>query len=43
MGIGNIRSLDWNAGCQAMDEVLSNMTEDSFWVEDIIPRIIGRT
>ena len=42
MGVGNIRSLDWNAGYQAMDEVLSTMTEDSFWVEDIIPRIIDR-
>ena len=30
MGVGNIRSLDWNAGYQAMDEVLSTMTEDSF-------------
>jgi hypothetical protein len=42
MGIGNIRSLDWNAGRQAMDEVLSNIEEDSFWVEDIMPRIIDR-
>lgn len=42
MGKGASKSLDWNAGCQAMDEVLSTMTEDSFWVEDIIPRIIDR-
>ena len=42
MGRGSSRSLDWNAGRQAMDEVLSNIEEDSFWVEDIMPRIIDR-
>lgn len=42
MGKGASRSLDWNAGCQAMNEVLSTITEDSFWVEDIMPRIIDR-
>ena len=42
MGRGASRNLDWNAGCQAMDEVLSTITKDSFWVEDIMPRIIDR-
>tara|TARA_R100001230_G_C5660189_1_gene164897 strand:+ start:483 stop:851 length:369 start_codon:yes stop_codon:yes gene_type:complete len=42
MGRGASRSLDWDAGNQAMDEVLSTMTENSFWVEDIMPRIIDR-
>jgi len=42
MGRGNIRRLDWSAIDASLDEVLSELSVDEIWVEDLLCRVIDR-
>jgi hypothetical protein len=42
MGRGNIKSLDWKMADASLDMVLSELTVDEIWLEDLTCRVIDK-